>query len=108
MQHEVAVVAAAMRDQHHVGLLAVQLDDDLEIARRRVLLGGELDVGRVRRLLRPARGASGEVDVLQRHGRVELHVDRQLAQRVLLEQLALQGVAVAIARCRAAAAPACR
>ena len=39
MQHEVAVVAAAVRDQHHVRLPAVDLDHHLEIPRRACIPG---------------------------------------------------------------------
>ena len=95
LKHEVAVVAAAVRDHDDVGLAPLGLDDDLEIARRRVFLGRELDVSRVERPLVACR-MRRRGHALERDDGVHLHVDAQLAQRVLLEQLALQGVAVAI------------
>ena len=58
LHHEIAVVAAAVRDQHHVRLPTLELDHRLEILRGRVFLGAELDVGRMRRSGRCASGAS--------------------------------------------------
>ena len=79
LHHEVAVVAAAVRDQHHVRLPALHLDHRLEILRRRVFLGAELDVGRMR-----GQGVAGRVrrrtDRLQRLRRIDLHVDLKLPQ----------------------------
>ena len=96
LNEEVAVVAAAVRDDDHIFALPRDFDDRLEIAGRRVLLRGEFDVARVLGLSQ-SRVVRRRCDALEARGGVDLHVDLQIAERVLFQQLALEGVAVAVA-----------
>ena len=84
-----------MRDQPHVGRPAFGLDEHFKVLRRGILLGAEFDVRGVR-----GQAVAGNVrrqaDRPQRHGRAELHVDLKLAQRMLPQHFALQGVLIAI------------
>ena len=98
LQQEVAVVAAAVRDHDHVRRPARASSTTTSKSRVGVYSWAvNSTLGRVRGLLDRGPGASATSTLLQRQRRVDRHVDRQLAQRVLLQQLALQGVAVAVA-----------
>ena len=76
LDHEVAIVAAAMRNDDDVARPVLDFDDCLEIARRRVFLRRELDVAGMLGLLRADEVRRGR-HALERCRRVDLHVDGQ-------------------------------
>ena len=84
-----------MRDQHDIRRRRFCLDNDLEVASRYVILRRETDSSRLPRQLIASR-VRRRLDALQRHGGRDRHVDIELPQRMLFEQVALQRVAVAI------------
>ena len=71
-EHEIAVFAAAVRNQRQFRLLSFQLGDDFKIASGRVFLRVELDVRRVLGLGRP-HGVRRRRDPRKRHDRIDLH-----------------------------------
>ena len=84
-----------MREHDDIRRPRAEFDDRFEIPRRRVLLCREFDMPRMLGLGEP-RIVRRRGHALDFHGGVNLHVDLQIAQRVLLQEFALERIAVAV------------
>ena len=92
---KIAVLAAPMRDHHDRRGGRIERDVQLEVLVWRVFLRREFRLRRVRRMLDPRRmGPAGNAGDWQRRG--HSNIDREFAQRVLPQHLALQRIAVTV------------
>ena len=95
LDHEIPIITSPMGDRHDIGRSLVDVAHEFEVAFWRILLGRKLNRGRPLGPL-DTYGMRWRVDVLQRQRRVDKHVDRQFAERSLLQHLASQGIRIAV------------